>query len=385
MRRADLILPADLRMIRAVREVACSLATSLPFTLDDIDDLGVAVSEMVAVSLSGCDRGQSFEVHFEVRSSEIVMSGQVSGVGRPAVLEGVAAELVTVMTDSHRVQTTGDTTTFRLKKRIAGYSGTRTLDDNLESSLFARYRETGDPAVRDAIVERHSHLAASFARRYSSRGLAVEDLTQTALLAMMRAVDRFDPAHGASFATFASRTMDGELKRSLRDRAWSVRPPRDLQERFLRIRRAEETLTHDMGRAPTLDELAADVGLDPTEVIEAHSAGLARTSTSLSVPDGGAEHPMAPVLPTPERGFGRVEDELQVAGLLEGLNDMEREIVTLRYFDSMPQDEIAEKVGVSQSYVSRLLRRTLERMGERSGHLEPLGQAADGEDSGDRS
>src|SRR4029077_19042831 len=137
-------------------------------------------------------------------------------------------------------------------------------------------------------VERHRRLADRFAVRYRSRGIAVDDLRQTALLAMVRAVDRFDLDKGVSFATFASRTMDGELKRALRDKAWAVRPPRSAQERHLALRKREEELTHKLGRAPTVKELAAALDATVEEVLEALEAGSARSAGAITrTNDGG--------------------------------------------------------------------------------------------------
>ena len=151
-------------------------------------------------------------------------------------------------------------------------------DDELD--LFREYQRTGNRRIRNEIVERHRRLADRFAIRYRSRGIPVDDLRQTALLAMVRAVDRFDPDKGVSFATFVSRTMDGELKRALRDKAWAVRPPRSAQERHLALRKREEELTHQLGRAPTIRELADALDSTVEEVLEAVEAGSARSAAA---------------------------------------------------------------------------------------------------------
>lgn len=241
---------------------------------------------------------------------------------------------------------------------------TGAADDDL-AELFRRYRETGDRAARNEIVERHRHLADGVARRYRSRGLAVDDLRQTALLAMVRAVDRFDPDMGASFATFAGRTMEGELKRALRDKSWAVRPPRAAQERYLEVRRREEELTHQRGRAPTVAELAEamDVGVD--EVLEAVEAAGARSAAPITRPDDDGEQIDADaILAQIERGFGDVDEQMVVADLLEGLDERSRAVIELRFFERLGQDEIAARLGVSQSYLSRLLRKILADLRE---------------------
>lgn len=237
-------------------------------------------------------------------------------------------------------------------------------------ALLQRYRETGERRWRNEVIERHRHLADGAARRYRNRGLAEDDLRQTALLAMVRAVDRFDPDQGASFATFAGRTVDGELKRALRDRSWAVRPPRAAQERYLALRKREEELTHANGRTPTLPELAAAVGATTEEVLEAMEAGGARSAGAITrTDDDGVEVDHDGVLSTPEAGYGRIDDRLLVGELLDGLDERSRLVIELRFFQRLGQDEIAQRIGVSQSYLSRLLRKILLELRERAGEV----------------
>lgn len=239
------------------------------------------------------------------------------------------------------------------------------------AQLFARYRATEDRSARNEIVERHRALADGVARRYGSRGLPVEDLRQIALLAMVRAVDRFDPGKGASFATFAGRTMEGELKRALRDKSWTVRPPRAAQERYLELRRREEELTHRIGRSPTVAELAGAMDASVDEVLEAMEAAGARSAAPITRPDDDGEEVVADtLLGADDLGFAGIDDRLLVAGLLDRLDERSRKVVELRFFERMGQEEIAQRLGVSQSYLSRLLRRALVDL---RGHLEELG------------
>lgn len=236
-------------------------------------------------------------------------------------------------------------------------------DEILE--LFRRYRATGSRRVRNEIVERHRHLADGVARRYQSRGISPEDLRQTALLAMIRAVDRFDPTQGASFATFAARTMDGELKRALRDKAWTVRPPRAAQERYLTLRKHEEELTHSLGRSPTVAELATRLGVTPDEALEALEAGGARSAGAITrTNDDGTVSEVDEMLSVGESGYGRIDDRLLVAELLDTLDPRSREVIELRFFERLGQDEIAQRIGVSQSYLSRMLRKILLQLRE---------------------
>jgi RNA polymerase sigma-B factor len=241
----------------------------------------------------------------------------------------------------------------------------RGADADEIGELLDRYRSTGDRAARNEIVERHRSLADRVARRYASRGIAVEDLRQTALLAMVRALDRFDPQRGASFATFAGRTMEGELKRSLRDRAWAVRPPRAAQERYLELRRREEELAHRLGRLPTVAEIADAMEVTVDDVLEAVEAAGARTSAPLTrTDDDGDEVPADARLGHEDHGFAGVDDALIVAELLDVLDERSRTAVELRFYERLGQDEIAARLGISQSYLSRVLRRALVQMRE---------------------
>ncbi len=231
------------------------------------------------------------------------------------------------------------------------------------AALFRAYRASGDRAQRNELVERHLHLADFYVKRYGSRGVAADDLRQVALLAIVRAVERFDPEMGVEFSTFASRTIEGECKRYFRDRTWSVRPPRRAQELHLALRRAEEDLQHRLGRSPTVTELAAEVDDSVDHVIEALEAGFAHQAGSLDQPTVGDQKDSAPagerVLATQDSGFGHVEEQLLVHGLLDQLDERDRMIIHMRFFENKTQEDIATEIGVSQSYLSRMLRRVL--------------------------
>jgi RNA polymerase sigma-B factor len=216
-----------------------------------------------------------------------------------------------------------------------------------------------DQTNRNRLVEEHTDLAEHFARRYSGRGLARDDLRQMAMLAMVKAADRYEPERGVAFSTFASRTIDGELKRAFRDRSWSVRPPRALQELHLALRRADEELTHELGRQPKLSELAERLDVGEEDVLEALEAGAAHHADSLDAPVGDSERTTADRLGVGDAGYGRTEGRMLVEDLLETLPERERMILELRFYENLSQEEIADRIGVSQSYLSRLLRRTL--------------------------
>jgi RNA polymerase sigma-B factor len=185
-----------------------------------------------------------------------------------------------------------------------------------------------------------------------------------AFLALVKAVDRFDPQHGVAFTSFAGRTIEGELKRHFRDKTWAVRVPRSAKELHLRVRRANDELSKTMGRSPSAREVAAHLDVAVDEVVEALSTAMAYSASSLDAPspsetDGRAR---SEALPDRSNPIEAADDQLEIERLMVGLPAREQEIVRLRFFDDLTQDEIAERVGVSQMHVSRLLRRSLSAM-----------------------
>lgn len=242
---------------------------------------------------------------------------------------------------------------------------TEQLDDEQIDALFREYRRTRDRSVRNRLVEAHRGLAITIAGDYANRGVERDDLRQVALVGIVKAVQRFDPERGVPFGAYASRTVNGEIKRYFRDHTWTVRPPREAQERHLALRRATEELNQELGRAPNVDELAQRMDLDPDEVLEAMEASAAYRSATLDAPvrnDEGGRVPLRKELADDEVGFRHTEERELVAELLQGLPEREAQIVRLRFYDDLTQSEIAEQVGVSQMHVSRLLRRSLELM-----------------------
>ena len=234
-----------------------------------------------------------------------------------------------------------------------------------EAELFARFRATGDRGVRNAIVERHLGLAVHIAQRYTAGRSNDDDLRQVAMLGLVKAVDRFDPSHGAAFSSFAGSTIEGELKRYFRDRTWTVRVPRSAQELHLAVRGAIDELTQRLGQTPTIDQVQAHLGVDRDDVLRGLAATAAYNVGTLDAPgvdddSSGVDRQRA--LSTDDEGFERSDDQNVVATLLERLPEREQQIVRLRFFDGMSQSEIADEMGMSQMHVSRLLRRSFEQM-----------------------
>ena len=241
---------------------------------------------------------------------------------------------------------------------------------------FEEYQRTGDREVRNKIVEAHRHIADYYVRRYERRGVHHDDLLQVSLLSIVRAAERFDPSRGVEFSTFAGRTIEGELKRFFRDRTWSIRPPRRVQELHLTLRRAQEEMAQTLGRSPTVRELARFAEVSQDDVLEALEASGAHQAASLDrARTGDGEDEGASlgdrVLASDEGGYDHVDRRDLIQGLLENLSERDRQIIEMRFFENMTQPEIAAEVGVSQSYLSRVLRRTLLDLREQLQHQLP--------------
>jgi RNA polymerase sigma-B factor len=227
---------------------------------------------------------------------------------------------------------------------------------------FKAYRRNGDRAMRNALVEEHRWIAFRCARRFQGRGEPLDDLVQVALFGVLKAVERFDPERGVAFPAFAMPTVLGELRRHFRDHTWSLRVPRRLKELHISVGRAVEELRGSLGRQPTVDELALQLHVTEEEVLEALEAGAAyRTGTLTPHDDAEAEHHSA-ALGADDAGLVQADDRMAVRRLLGALAPRERTIVYLRFFGELTQQEIAERLGMSQVHVSRLLRQSLHQL-----------------------
>jgi RNA polymerase sigma-B factor len=227
------------------------------------------------------------------------------------------------------------------------------------------YHQTRDPRLRSDLVERLMPLARSLALRFNHSGESIDDLMQVAALGLVKAIDRFDPDRGFAFTSFATPTILGELRRHLRDTAWALRVPRELQERALGVARSANELTTTLGRPPTAAEIAEATGLALEDVVEARAAGTARHAISIHRPlTDGEDEPLADVLGSEDPAYGVAEDAMTSERLLASLPLREREILRLRYQEELTQSQIGERVGCSQMHVSRLIRQSLEHLRE---------------------
>nr|WP_239077177.1 RNA polymerase sigma factor SigF [Actinocatenispora rupis] len=221
------------------------------------------------------------------------------------------------------------------------------------------------PRLRDRTIEWYLPLAEHLARRFRDRGEAQDDLVQVATIGLIKAVDGYDPARGVEFTSYAVPTIVGEVKRHFRDKGWAVRVPRRLQELKLAISTATGTLTQQLGRSPTVADLAEHLGVSEDDVVEGLDSGHAYAAVSLSAPVGSGDEMMSEVqdlLGGDDPEMATVEDRESLRPLLMKLPERERTIVVLRFFGNLTQSQIADRVGISQMHVSRLLTRSLARL-----------------------
>src|SRR5215218_6765706 len=233
--------------------------------------------------------------------------------------------------------------------------------------LLIRYHREGDPAAREQLVERFLPLARQLARRYQRGGEPLDDLIQVASLGLLKAIDRFDPARETAFSSFAVPTILGELKRHFRDKGWSVRVPRDLQEMAVRVERMADEMSRELGRAPTPAEIAERTGATLEQVLEAREAAGAYRAVSLDRPRSEEEEDgesYGDAFGVEDPGFGLAEDSATVERLMRVLSEREREVLRLRFEEDLTQSEIGQRVGVSQMHVSRLIRQSIARLRE---------------------
>jgi RNA polymerase sigma-B factor len=228
---------------------------------------------------------------------------------------------------------------------------------------FVEYARTRDTSLRDRLVAAHMGLATYLARRFANRGQPLEDLTQVAAIGLLKAVERFDPSLEIEFSTYATTTIVGELKRYLRDKGWAVRAPRRMQELYLSLSQVVDSLGQELGRSPTIAELAAEVQASEEEVLEALEAGQAYRFASLDAPRSDGEgDTVGESLGAEDEELARTEQRAVLAPLLAALPSRQRQIVHLRFFEGLTQSEIARRLGISQMQVSRLLTRSVAQM-----------------------
>ena len=244
-------------------------------------------------------------------------------------------------------------------------SGKSAWDKEKTRELFRRFKEEGDMDAREKLVMSHLNLVRFIANKFKNRGEPIDDLVQVGYLGLLKAIDRFDPSRGLEFTTFATPTIMGEIKRHFRDKGWSVRVPRRLQELSAKVNQATDTLTSQLQRSPTIAEIADYLDATVDEVLEAMESSSAYSSVSLEAPSGADDDDTPSVIDrsaTEDSDLAFTDDRIIIEEALASFSPRERDVIEMRFLKGMTQIEIAEKLGISQVQVSRLLRRTLKKI-----------------------
>ncbi len=238
--------------------------------------------------------------------------------------------------------------------------------DAATPELFEEYGRTRDPKLRERLILAHSNLVRYLARKFANRGESLEDLVQVGMIGLMNAIDRFDASRGIRFATYATPTILGEIRRYFRDRGWAVKVPRRLQELSLAANKAIDSLTQELDRAPTVAEIAARLEVSEQEALEAMELGDLYELPSLDAALGDESDDSRGVLADYVGGMDeemeRFEKRARLAEALRALPARERQVVQLRFLNGLSQIEVARRLKISQMHVSRLQHRALERL-----------------------
>ncbi len=254
----------------------------------------------------------------------------------------------------------------RLSRRAP--KGKAAWDKELTRELFRKYKEEGDEGAREQLIVNHLNLVRFLAAKFKNRGEPLDDLIQVGTIGLIKAIDRFEPDRGLEFTTYATPTIMGEIKRHFRDKGWSVRVPRRLQELSSKVNQAQEQLTNELQRSPSIEEIARRVDASVEDVLEAMESSSAYTSVPLEA-GGNSEDDEAPSIldryADEDQDLVASDDRMVLEEAIADFSPREQEVIRMRFMEGMTQVEIAEKLDVSQVQVSRLLRRTLRRIQEK--------------------
>ena len=253
-------------------------------------------------------------------------------------------------------------------EQSSGKTRARRSRDAATPKLFQKYQESRDPQLREQLILAHMNLVRYLARKFGNRGEPLDDLVQVGTIGLMNAIDRFDATRGIRFATYATPTILGEIRRHFRDRGWAVKVPRRLQELSLAVNKTVDQLTQQLDRAPTIADVAKKLEVSEEEAMEAMELGDMYELPSLDR-DMGSEGDdsravLADYIGETDREIERFERRTRLAEALKALGQREREIIEMRFFDNLSQTEVARRLNISQMHVSRLQHRALERLRE---------------------
>ncbi|MHB0978514.1 MAG: SigB/SigF/SigG family RNA polymerase sigma factor [Thermoleophilia bacterium] len=262
---------------------------------------------------------------------------------------------------------------------LSTHSKTNPFAGTSEKELLRRVHRESDRAAREELITRYLPLVRSLARRFSSRGQPVEDLIQVGSIGLIKAIDRFDIERGVELSTYATPTILGEIKRYFRDKGWAVKVPRALQDLNIRLNKVIEQLTVELNRSPTISELAEACAVTEEEVLEALESGRAYNSLSLFSSGSSDEEDSLELLDylgKDEPEYELVEQRRYLAPAMNKLDERERLILHLRFFEGMTQTQIATRVGISQMHVSRLIRKSIDVLRQHMGEGDDLSAGA---------
>ena len=251
----------------------------------------------------------------------------------------------------------------RALRRASG--GKAAWDKDRTRELFRRFKEEGDAEARDQLIVNHINLVRFLASKFKNRGESLEDLIQVGTIGLIKAIDRFDPERGLEFTTYATPTIMGEIKRHFRDKGWSVRVPRRLQELSAKVNQATDELTNQLQRSPSVAEIADYLGSSVDEVLEAMESSSAYSSVPLEGGGSGEDDESPSVIDhyaTEDPDLAASDDRIVLEQAIADFSPREQEIIRMRFEQGLTQVEIAEREGISQVQVSRLLRRALRRL-----------------------
>jgi RNA polymerase sigma-B factor len=348
--RGDPLIQLDLTVDEpgALHAARRAIADAVPeLRTADRTDLLVLVSELVA-ALAGPER---HPVDIALWRSDRGVRVEVVGPDG-ARLDKLARTLLDELAEEWHI---GD--------GIAGFelaTHAPALDSVPEEELFVRAAE-GVREARDLLADRYRGFARALSRRFTRRGTTRDDAEQVAYLALVKALERFEPERGLKFTTYAARTIEGELKRNLRDTGWSVRVPRGLQELGMEAIRTANELAQAQGRDPSLDEVAAHIDGEPDEIASALLARRSYNAASLDAPTASDDDArvLLDTVPHHDQRLVRAPEWADLSLVVDHLPERERRILYLRFFEDLSQSEIADRIGISQMHVSRLLARSL--------------------------
>lgn len=290
--------------------------------------------------------------------------------GKPAVAKAPAAAAAEAPAKaSAQVPAASRADASAARRRLRRVSkGKPAWDKDRTRELFRRYKEEGDEEAREQLIVSHVNLVRYIAAKFKNRGEPLDDLIQVGTIGLIKAIDRFDPSRGLEFTTYATPTIMGEIKRHFRDKGWTIRVPRRLQELSAKVNTVTDELTAELQRSPSIDEIAARLGMTPDEVLEAIESSSAYSSVPLEG-QGGTEEDDAPAVidryASVDNDLEASDDRMILEDVISEFPEADQQAIRMRYLDGMTQVEIAKKLGISQVQVSRMLRRALRRIQEK--------------------